>query len=126
MKHIFIAIGMALVLTACSSVQTAKEAKGTGEVKTYSQPIAVVWPEIKKAVEATDGKVEEVNDVEYYALASYGVGAFSWGEKVAIFCTPSGNSTRVEIVNKAKLKTNITATNNAPKIFAKLDSALKK
>jgi hypothetical protein len=115
-----------LLLAGCSSVQTAKESKGKGEARMYHKPVAEVWPEVKKAVAATGGTAEETNEAEHYVLASYGVSAFSWGEKVAVFCTAAGaGSTKVEVVSKAALKTNITATNRAPQIFTQLDKSIK-
>jgi hypothetical protein len=115
-----------LSLTGCSSVQTAKDAKGKGDAKVYNKPIEEVWPEVKNAVAATGGTTEEANEAEHYVLASYSPSAFSWGEKVAVFCAPIGTAgTKVEVVSKATVKTNITATNRAPQIFDQLNKALK-
>jgi hypothetical protein len=52
--------------------------------------------------------------------------AFSWGENVAIFVEPIDGKiqTRVEVVNKRALATNITAADWGTRILQSLDKRL--
>jgi uncharacterized lipoprotein len=124
-RKILFALFIAVVMSGCATVQTAKGQKGSGETRQYSKPIDVVWPAVTKAIEQSGGKIEEKNDKETYVLASYGVSAWSWGEKVAVFCSSVNENTSVEIVTKRALATNITSTDWTPKLFKSLDELLK-
>ena len=59
-------------------------------------------------------------------LAQGGVSAFSWGENVAIYVEDVGGKvrTRVEVINKRALATNITAADWESRIFEALDKRL--
>lgn len=113
------------ILCGCSTVQTAKQAQGSGESMSYQQPMSVIWPLLPEAINATGGTIRETNEAEKYLLASYGMSAWSWGEEVALFCRGNEGGTTVEVVSKAKLKTNITAVKRAPEIFKFLDESLR-
>ncbi len=117
----FIAI---LSITGCSSVQSAKNARGTGEKQLFSSTKDKVWPAMLASIPSTGGSIKEKNKDQCYVLASYGVTAWSWGEKVAVFCQENSESTEVEVVMKAALKTNITAVKRAPKIFTAISNKL--
>lgn len=113
-----------LTLAGCSTVDTAKEAQGSGQMKTYYVTQEKAWPAMLNAVEQTGGAIKEQNEEQCYVLAAYGVTAFSWGEKVAVFCNSSHGSTDIEVVMKAALKTNVSAVKRAPEIFSAIDIAL--
>jgi len=59
-------------------------------------------------------------------LAQGAISAFSWGENVAIYVEDVGGKvrTRVEVVNKRALATNITAADWESRIFEALDMRL--
>jgi hypothetical protein len=59
-------------------------------------------------------------------LAESGIGAFSYGENVAVFVTELDKTpqTKVEIVNKRVLATNITATDWDENLLRSLDAIL--
>lgn len=66
------------------------------------------------------------NKAEGYALAQRGISAFSYGENVAIFIDGQLNDqTKVEIVSKKAMSTNIFAPDWAKPIFDKLTELLK-
>ena len=88
-SHIFniTILSAVLILCGCATSQIAKEAKGTGVKKTYEKTSSVVWDAMKIAVSKTGGEIEEENEQDCSILANYGVSAFSWGERVGVFCT---------------------------------------
>lgn len=118
-------VAVALSLTGCSSINTALNAKGSGETKYIDAPIPTVWPELQTAVVLSGGTVNELRESEKIILADYGGTASSWGEYVAVFCTPKGKGTQVEVVSKPKLKTNITYVRRGKDIWHQLHLLLK-
>ncbi len=117
-------LSLVYFVTACSTVQTAKDSQGSGAKRDFSQPKSVVWPAMISAVNTTGGEIKEKSENECYILASYGMTAWSWGEKVAIFCKPKNEKTEVEVVMKAAYKANVTAVDRAPKIFSEIEQTL--
>ena len=113
-----------VLLFGCATIQTVKNSKGAGQQKLYSESVDLVWPRVKSAVLETGGSIVEVNEADQFLLASYSMSAWSWGEKVAVFCAASNGGTVVEVVSKASLATNVTAPNRAPEIFASLERSL--
>jgi hypothetical protein len=66
------------------------------------------------------------NKQEGYILAQRGMSAFSYGENVAIFVDPTNanDRTRVEVVSKKSLATNIFATDWSKPILDKIGQIL--
>lgn len=116
-KKALLTLITALTIAGCSSVQTAKNSQGAGDKKLFSAAKDRVLPAMLASISSTGGSLKEVNTEECYILASYGATAWSWGEKVAIFCQEKDSSTEVEVVMKAAFKANVTAVNRAPAIF---------
>ena len=115
------AVAFAISIVGCSTTGTVKNAQGSGVKKEYPYPVEIMFPLTAKAITGTGGKVEEENPTTHYITASYGMSAWSWGEKVGVFCAKSAKGTTVEVVSQANLKTNITAVKRAPQIFEYLD-----
>jgi hypothetical protein len=92
----FLALALGLV-SGCATLADAEAAKGTGTTKTYAVEYDVVWNAVLEVVKSS--AIEKV------------------AEKVA---------TRVEVVNKRTLATNITAANWEKRIFEELDKRLVK
>ena len=110
-----------LIAGGCNTFGDVAKARGSGLTQTYDAPYSVVWPLIPRAANAVDLSVAGVNEEERYVLAEHGMSAFSWGEKVAIFASPVPPSqTEVEVVSKATVATNITATNWERKLLQAL------
>jgi hypothetical protein len=65
---------------------------------------------------------------EGYILAQRGITAFSYGENVAIFVESVNGvtRTRVEVVSKKAMATNVFAPDWSKEILDKLDEKLKK
>lgn len=121
-----VVLGAALTLSGCATTQIAKDAKGTGIKKTYENTLSVVWDAMKVAVFKTGGEVTEENEKDCSILADYGVSAFSWGERVGVFCAKiDSNKTETEVVSKRAMSVNITATDWTEEIYKILDEELK-
>jgi len=81
---------------------------------------------MKVAVFKTGGKVTEENKHDCSILADYGVSAFSWGERVGVFCSKiDRNKTETEVVSKRAISVNITSTDWTEQIYKILDEELK-
>ena len=115
---------IALVVSACSTVQTAKEAEGLGETAIYKSTTEECWIAMLEAVENTGGKIKESHQNDCYILAAYPLTAFSWGEKVAVFCKANDNQTEIEVVSKAALKIEFFVVDRASQLFEELDRSL--
>ncbi len=122
-----IAIVAALLLGlgqfGCATLKDAQSARGTGTAKVYDKPYEVVWDAVLASVKAT-GLDLVANDKEKGTILGQGpVGPFTWGENVAIFVDDLGGRTRtrVEVVNKRAIATNVTARDWESRIFQDLD-----
>lgn len=115
-----------LTASGCSTLADAKSAKGTGTVRVYDKPYDVVWDAVVAAVESTSLAIVADNKREGTLLAQGAVGAFSWGENVAIYVEDVGGKirTKVEIINKRALATNITAADWESRLTKALDTRL--
>lgn len=115
-----------IFLNGCATTEAAKESKGTGTKKIYEKPMSEVWIAMKAAVEITGGKIVEENVGECTILATYWSSAFSWGERVGLFCVElSPTQTEIEVISKRAVAMNITAADWTEKIYAALDKQLE-
>ncbi len=112
--------------SGCSTLADAQASRGTGKSKVYDKPYDVVWNVVIETVRASGLTIVSDNKDRGSILAEGGISAFSWGEKVAIYVEDVGGKvrTRVEVVNKRALATNITAADWDSRIFAVLDNRL--
>ena len=98
-------------------------AKGTGDFKVYPVASEQVWHAMADTVKSVGLDYVGENRQEGYVLAQRGISAFSYGEEVAIFITSlEGQKTRVEIVSKRAMATNIFAPDWSKKLFSALDA----
>ena len=114
-------------ITGCASISDTAAARGRGVAHVYNQPYDTVWDVVTAAVKETDLTIVSENKDTGTLLAKRSMTAFSWGENVAIFVDRvSGKvSTRVEIVSKRALATNVTARDWDDTLFKVLDERLK-
>jgi len=112
--------------SGCATLADAQAAKGTGTFKVYDKPYDVVWNAVLESVKSLGLAIVVDNKEKGNILAQGAVSAFSWGENVAIFVEDMGGKikTRVEVVNKRAIATNITAPNWERRIFEDLDKRL--
>lgn len=94
--------------------------------KTYDHPKEQVWAAIMDVLNETELEIVSSDEERGEILAQRGMTAFSYGENVAIFVEEFNGKmvTRVEVVNKRALATNITAANWGSRLFEKLDERL--
>ncbi len=116
-----------LAATGCASMADATAARGTGVAHVYDQPYDKVWDALDASVHETDLTIVSEDKATGTLLAKRSMTAFSYGENVAIFVdrVTGKVSTRVEIVNKRVLATNITAPDWDVRLFKALDARLK-
>lgn len=117
---------LAISLGGCATPQIALDAKGTGAKNVYDKPKPAVWIAMKKAVRETGGVISVENETGCEIAAKYGVTAFSWGERVGLFCRPlSGDRTETEVVSKPAISVNVTAKDWTREIYNVLDAELR-
>lgn len=114
------------LMAGCSTLADAKAAKGQGSSRIYDKDYETVWNATIDVVSNTDLELVSDNKEKGTILAQRSMTAFSYGENVAIFVEPmSGqNKTKVEVVNKIALATNITAANWETTLINSLDEKL--
>lgn len=130
MKRFILAICAVVLLattTGCSTLADAKAAKGSGTVRVYEKPYDVVWDAVMASIRTSGLALVSDNKGEGTILAQGAMGAFSYGENVAVFVEDAGGKikTRVEIVNKRALATNITAADWESRLSSAIDQRIK-
>jgi hypothetical protein len=100
---------LAALLGGCASpktVQEVKAAQGQGVTRVYPAAPDRVHAAVLAAAKAKGLEVVEDDPAKGQVILSHGTTALSWGEKIAVFLTPSGtNGTQVEVVSKAVMET---------------------
>lgn len=126
----FIALIFVVFLAAfssgCATLADAQASKGTGSSKVYDKPYDVVWNAVIETVRSSGLALVSENKDRGSILAQGAISVFSWGENVAIYVEDVGGKikTRVEVVNKRALATNITAADWETRILEALDKRL--
>lgn len=122
-------VSLLFVISAagCTTLADARNAKGRGRSNTYEAPFETVWAKAKIAVADTGLSVASENKEEGYILAQKGLSAFSYGENVAVFVQKVDDThTKVEVVSKKALETNLFATNWEKPILDRVAQLLEK
>jgi hypothetical protein len=116
----------AALSSGCATLADAKAAKGSGISKVYDKPYDVVWSAVVETVNSSGLELVSENKEKGRILAQGAVSAFSWGENVAIFVEDVDGKikTRVEVVNKRAVATNVFATDWETRILEALDKRL--
>lgn len=128
---IFIFLAVTFSLSGCSNLSEAKAAKGTGLSRQYSNSFDTVWNRLPEVLAELELPLAGENKKDGYILAQRGLTFFSYGENVAIFVDsikPEDGKmkTKVEVVSKKAMATNIFAPNWDQKILDKLSEILNK
>ncbi|WP_301101527.1 DUF3568 family protein [Propionivibrio sp.] len=129
MKKVFLIVCAILVLcgtTGCATLADAKAAKGTGSARVYDKPYETVWNATLEVVKASGLSLVNDDKARGQILAQNGISAFSYGENVAIFVEEVQGKvqTRVEVVNKRAMSTNVFAANWESRLLSALDKRL--
>lgn len=92
----------------------------------YEKPYDVVWEAIISSVKGSSLALVSENRSDGTILAQGSVGAFTWGENVAIYVEDAGGKvkTKVEIINKRAVATNITAADWEARLSSAIDARL--
>jgi outer membrane murein-binding lipoprotein Lpp len=126
---VLIAVTLGVLLNSgCSTLADAKAAKGSGTVRVYEQSYDVVWNAVVACIKESNLALVSESKESGTLLAQGAMSAFSYGENVAVFVERIDGkiSTRVEVINKRALATNITAADWEGRLIRALDSRLKK
>jgi len=117
---------VAVLSSGCATLADAQASKGTGSSRVYDKPYDVVWNVVIEAVRSSGLALVSENRDRGTILAQGAISAFSWGENVAIYVEDAGGKikTRVEVVNKRALATNITAADWETRILEDIDKRL--
>jgi hypothetical protein len=116
---------MATLNTGCSTLADAQAAKGTGLSKEYNRQYDLVWNAVLDSVKATELALVSQNKQTGTILAQRSISFMSYGENVAVYIENVGrNKTRVEIINKRAMSTNIFAPDWEKRIFEQIDKRL--
>jgi hypothetical protein len=120
--------GTAALQSGCTTLADARMARGTGESRVYETPPAAVWDVLPRVLKELGLDHVGDNRHEGYLLAQRGISLFSYGENVAIFVDqlPRSGRTRVEVVSKKAMETNIFAPNWATDILNGIAQRLPK
>jgi ribosomal protein L21E len=123
----FIVLISTFFVSGCSTLADAQAAKGQGTSKIYNKDYETVWLATKEVVSNSGLALVTENKEKGTILAQRAMTAFSYGENVAIFVESEKeqNKTKVEVVNKRALATNITAANWETTLIRALDQKLK-
>jgi hypothetical protein len=115
------------VTSGCANLADARAAKGTGLTREYPASMDTVWGAIPPILTELKLPLVGENKGEGYILAQRGITMGSYGENVAIFVEPStgGSKTKVEVVSKKAMATNIFAPDWAKEILDKLSEKFK-
>ena len=114
-------------MAGCSTLADARSAKGTGPSREYSASVDLVWKTMPSVLAELSLPMVADNKQEGYILAQRGMTAFSYGENVAIFVESVNGltKTRVEVVSKKAMATNVFAPDWGKDILDKLSEKLK-
>ncbi len=115
-------------IQGCSTLADAKAAKGSGTAVVYAASFDEVWNAIPGVLKELQLPMITDNKATGEVLAQQGVTMMSYGENVAIYVEKVGNEvkTRVEVISKKSMATNVFATNWETRIIEKLNQKFKK
>jgi len=117
---------VAIFNSGCATLADARAARETGEARIYDVPADAVWTALPGVLKEAGLDFVGDNRQEGYALAQRGISLLSYGEHVAIFVQEMrpGPKTRVEVVSKKAMATNVLAPNWEGEILDKLGQKL--
>src|SRR5437867_1678344 len=98
-------------LPGCTTLHSMESppVKG-GVVQVYDVPLEKAMELGLHACQVSDLDIEANNKEQRYIVASDGISAWSWGERIGIyFKSLNDKQTEIRVVSKAKIKTNFFA-----------------
>jgi len=129
MKPLFLALLILCMglLTGCATLADTRDARGQGSSQTFAATFDAVWKAVPEALSSLGLSVATESKGDGYVLAERGATLFSWGEKVAVFVAKANvTETKVEVVSKRALATNIIAPNWESEVLQRVAQLLAK
>lgn len=118
-------IVLAAALSAPAFAQDLLEGRGSGQKKVYKADMEKAWRAMPRAVVQSGATVKESDKAQCAVLGETGVSAFSWGERISVYCTrKSDTEVEIEVVSKRAFALNFTAPDSTSRIFTLLDGEL--
>lgn len=121
-------LAAALFTSGCSNLADARASKGGGVSREYAATADAAWKAVPQVLEEISLPLVTESRQEGYILAQRGVSMLSYGENVAIFIESVANTalTKVEVVSKKAMATNIFAPDWSKEILDALEKKLAK
>ena len=124
MRFFTVVLGVFL-LAGCASLGTVSNARGHGHSRIYNFPYQKVWEAAPKTMSALNLSIGAIDEKEGKIVADTPITGFSYGEVVAVFVDKVDEThTRVEVVSRKKLATNIFAYSYQDRILDDLSRQL--
>lgn|SRR3989338_4731716 len=126
MQKIIALLVIAFILLGCATVNTVKGAKGTGTVEEFNYPYDKVYEATIDALKELSIEIVEKNKVSGEIIGKRTASNVSFGERMAVFISAlSPQRSKVEIISKTYLATNIFAKDWTQSIFSRIRENLK-
>lgn len=117
-----VAVLVGHTLAACTTLKDVRNAKGQGMHRMYDTDFETVWNTVPLALAGVGLSRAGENKEQGYVLARGRFDFLSAGENVAVFVERVGEKqTKVEVVSKRVMATNVFATDWAPEVLDLLD-----
>lgn len=122
----FLRLILVFQLCSCSTVETVRTAPtDAGSSRTYDYPYEKVYEATLKIVSQLPLNIESKDEEQGIILLSKGASFFSWGERVRITLERQDSTkTKVTVLSKRSLATNITAKDWTSDIFERISAEL--
>ncbi len=118
-------LSLTIAISGCATVDSAKSDLGKGTSQYFKNSYNDVWNAALKSLGTLDISVSSSDKSTGTIIASKGVSAFSWGERIALRLTSDGSDqTRVEVVSNRAVDINVTATDWTQEIFKNIGAQL--
>lgn len=126
MKKILILLSI-LSLTSCVSLEKVANSRGQGQSKTYDQPYDLVWDSAVRVINNSELELVSKDKSRNLILAKRSMLPITTGERVAIYIekTESPNRTKVEVISKKAIMTDMFAKDWTGYLLENLDAKLK-
>jgi hypothetical protein len=124
---VLVALGTLSLTTGCATLADAQSARGTGAAREYPVSMERVWGAIPAVLSELQLPLVSQNRANGTVLAQRGITPFSYGENVAIFVESVDGAirTRVEVISKKAMATNIFAPDWSTEILDRLGEKLR-
>ncbi|MBF0523406.1 MAG: hypothetical protein HQL24_10190 [Candidatus Omnitrophica bacterium] len=127
MRRLFGIVGLALVLCGCTTLNGIRESQGMGEKRIFQYPYDRVYQACLSSFLQIGLQVTEQNKDAGYLVAASGMSFLSYGERIAVFVKKvNADTSEVEVVSKAMVKTNFFAHDWKYDIFQEIPLQLEK